>query len=216
MLRVAVHQPDFLPWAGFWNKLASTDVYLPLDMVALESGGMHYRVRIKGRWISLDVHGKTYLDAVVRGPSITKARKTIEQELMSKANKYRARLEPVRDVLLKYETMEFSRLSPMNMELILKVGEGLGLSLDVRPVEEYVGEDTTSRLRCAISSARLGACVYYSGAGGRNYMDVGLFGYPVKFQTVHNGCGGNSVLQLIAQESDPLVIVKQCATWGLV
>lgn len=59
---VVIHQPDFLPWLGFFHRLLKADLYVALDHVQFVSGTSRswmHRDRIKTaagpRWLSLSV-----------------------------------------------------------------------------------------------------------------------------------------------------------------
>jgi len=44
---VAIHQPNFLPWLGWFDKLARADVFVVLDNVALQRTGSAYTNRVE-------------------------------------------------------------------------------------------------------------------------------------------------------------------------
>lgn len=57
---VVIHQPDFLPYLGFFHRLLYADLFIILDDVQfLRKGGWHHRDRIKtkdgAKWITLNV-----------------------------------------------------------------------------------------------------------------------------------------------------------------
>jgi hypothetical protein len=59
---VVIHQPDFLPWLGFFHRMAQADLYIALDHAQFVSGTSRswtHRDRIKTasgpRWLSLSV-----------------------------------------------------------------------------------------------------------------------------------------------------------------
>lgn len=58
---VAIHQPNFLPWLGYFNKIANADVFVVLDNVQFaKTGGTwtnRVRLRINGdaRWVTVPV-----------------------------------------------------------------------------------------------------------------------------------------------------------------
>lgn len=47
-MRVAIHQPNFLPWLGFFAKAAQADVLVLLDDVPFSRGSYTNRVRVMG------------------------------------------------------------------------------------------------------------------------------------------------------------------------
>jgi len=62
--RVAIHQPNYWPWLGYFHKMASCDVFVLLDDVQLSRGkSFTTRVKIKTlgepAWLSLPVQGKS-------------------------------------------------------------------------------------------------------------------------------------------------------------
>jgi hypothetical protein len=57
--RISVHQPNFLPWTKFFDKVAGSDVYIAYDSVQYTRSEFHSRQRIAGRngpvWLSAPV-----------------------------------------------------------------------------------------------------------------------------------------------------------------
>ena len=59
MRRVVIHQPDFVPYLGFFHRLVDADVLILLDDVQFQKGGWNHRDRIKTRtgprWLTLPI-----------------------------------------------------------------------------------------------------------------------------------------------------------------
>jgi len=59
MKKICIHQPDFLPYLGFFHRLLSIDLFIILDDVQFEKGGWHHRDKIKTKqgeqWLSLSI-----------------------------------------------------------------------------------------------------------------------------------------------------------------
>lgn len=57
---VAIHQPEYLPWLGYFEKMSRADVFVLLDNVQFSKGDFHNRTRIKGaagaQWLTVPVH----------------------------------------------------------------------------------------------------------------------------------------------------------------
>ena len=48
MRTLSAHQPAYLPWLGYFNKIAYSDIFIILDAVQFEKGSFVNRNRIKG------------------------------------------------------------------------------------------------------------------------------------------------------------------------
>lgn len=59
---IFIHQPDFLPWMGFFHRWAVSDLFIMLDDVQFIRRGWHHRDKIKGpegvRWLTVPVRKK--------------------------------------------------------------------------------------------------------------------------------------------------------------
>ena len=60
--KVVMHQPDFIPWMGFFEKIKMSDIYVILDDVQYLKKGFHNRDKIlidcKPKWITIPVKNK--------------------------------------------------------------------------------------------------------------------------------------------------------------
>src|ERR1041384_5430602 len=56
---VAIHQPEHMPWLGFFEKLLRADLFVLLDVVQFSKGDFKNRNRVKGRngaqWLTVPV-----------------------------------------------------------------------------------------------------------------------------------------------------------------
>jgi hypothetical protein len=61
-MRVAIHQPQYLPWLGYLAKWAAADLFVFLDTVQYAKNGWQNRNRIKARagaqWLTVPVHAR--------------------------------------------------------------------------------------------------------------------------------------------------------------
>ena len=92
-MRVAIMQPTWLPWMGYFDLIDQVDQFVFLDTVQFSKKSWHCRNRVKtshgSKWISLPVSARfsegTSLDTAVVHPErrMRKFAKTLHQEYAS-------------------------------------------------------------------------------------------------------------------------------------
>lgn len=186
---LSMHQPNFLPWLGFFDKMIKSDIFIILDEVQVPQGRSYAsRCKIKTQhgpaWLSIPVHrdklpySQTMI-AVLPAWSIS-ARKTIKQNY-SRAPFYR-----YNNFFPDFSEAAMSRsLSVCNGNLILWAVFSLGVVVDIK----LQSADTEIRSRkesLAIDLCKEFGCdVYLSGAGGRSYNQPERFeqeGIELRYQ----------------------------------
>jgi hypothetical protein len=58
-VRIVIHQPDFLPYLGYFDRLLDCDLFVTLDDVQFQKGGWNHRDKIKTpsgpAWLTLGI-----------------------------------------------------------------------------------------------------------------------------------------------------------------
>jgi len=175
---VSIHQPHYLPWLRYFEKMARADVFILLDTVQFSKNGWQNRNKIKtpNGPVLLTVPVHAHLDQTLREVAIdnrqpwrAKHRRTLEQNY-GKAPHY-AEYEAFLDELY---SQKWERLVELNAYLLGSLLRILGIetrvvmasSLDVPGV-------ATQRLINLIKA--VGGTRYYSGAYALDtYLDAGL------------------------------------------
>ncbi len=178
---VAVHQPNYLPWLGFFAKAAQADVFVLLDDVQFEKGGYTNRVEVK------TAQGRTLLTVPVEAGGATPPR--IDELRIAKDGRWTVR--HVKTLAQSYaRTPGWSAYGPQ-INGILASGEThlatlnerlIGATLDAFAIEARIVRASALGPRAERGNAgvveicrRLGAATYLSGAGGRKYNDPATF-----------------------------------------
>ncbi|QWS69836.1 hypothetical protein [Vibrio phage vB_VpS_PG28] len=52
-MRVATHQPTFLPWVGYYHKIMSSDLFVVMDKSQYVDRNYMNRVKLNGAWLTL-------------------------------------------------------------------------------------------------------------------------------------------------------------------
>jgi hypothetical protein len=177
-VRVAVHQPNYAPWCGYFAKMFAADAFVFLDDAQLPQGRSFVsRVKIaKGsdadQWLTVPVcKGAKPIREVefADEPWAEKHRRTL-QNVYAKTPHFVEALELV-DAL--YEAPGTS-LAEFNMRLITAVAEYLGYEGEFHRSSEHPA-DLAADERIAQLVSAVGGDVYVSGAGGQNYQSEAVY-----------------------------------------
>lgn len=187
-VRVAIHQPQYLPWLGYLDKLDRSDVFVLLDTVQFKKNEWQNRNRIRTAqgWQYLTVpvlhEFPRRLDQVRINNQADWRRKHLQalETHYGKAPFY-GRYAPVfRDLLAR----DWERLSLLNETVLSVLAEAFGMTTKIVKASQFeTREEQTGRLVDLCKA--LGADCYLAGAGGRGYMNLEEFhtaGIAVEFQ----------------------------------
>ncbi len=222
---VAIHQPNFFPWLGFFDKIRRADSFVFLDDVSYprsgsgSMGSWSNRVRLniqsEARWVTCPIKrmplGSLIKDAEIDDtqPWRTKLIKTLEANYRRAPN-FRSAM----DVLSPLVTYREHNLADYNIHVIKTLADHLGLSCTfVRQSElPHHGEATElliSILQCA------GGTAYLAGGGAAGYQDDALFAHagldlvyqnfkPSSYGDARNFIAGLSVIDYLMHDGRPL------------
>lgn len=188
-MRCAIHQPQFIPWLGHFQKISMCDVFVFLDTVQFQKNEFQNRNRIpsaKGPlWLTVPVSyafGAPIKDVRIAEnvPWRRKILGTVEHGY--KRSPYYARY------ILEFRALierDWSHLAEVNMASVRWLMDCFGIHTRTVAASHLppCSEDRTGRL---VDICRhLGASTYVSGSLARRYLDLGQFeaaGIAVKFQ----------------------------------
>ena len=184
---IAIHQPNFFPWVGYFHKIALAERFLLMDHVQVTMAqGWHSRVKMlsngSGAWFTLPVDksgksGQSYRDILVQQkPQVHK-----KQLRMLDANyrKHPFFNDVMPYILAFYESADWS-LSKRNMQFITSVAQALGLSTDFIVSSDMV-EQNPELLEMKGNEHVLqlvkvsGASAYITGDGADDYLEPERF-----------------------------------------
>ena len=186
---VAVHQPQYLPWLGYFDKMDRADVFVLLDTVQFKKNEWQNRNRIKTasgpQWLTVPV---TYrFPQRIGEVGINNRERWQHRQRQAILTNYRQAPcwdfpAPLIEELL---TPAWERLSLLNIASVAGLAKLLGISTPLFVASELPGfpEDPDRRLIAIVK--HFGADTYLAGSGGRDYMDLDLYrqsGINVAFQ----------------------------------
>jgi len=180
---VAIHQPNFFPWLGYFDKIARADVFVFFDDVQFPKTGGVWSNRVKllvageARWVTAAID-RTY----------TGTRKISEMQFLS-TNPWREKMIKTLEANYKKhpffdETMEViqplvlnqeSNISEYNIHAIKKIVSAIGINHGefVRS-SDFAFESASNELLCNLTN-RVGGNTYLCGGGADSYQDERIF-----------------------------------------
>lgn len=177
-MKVAIHQPQYLPWLGYFDKLDSADVFIFLDTVQFKKHEWQNRnrIRVKDGWQWLTV------------PIIDRFPERIDHVEVNATTDWQRKhgqalrlhygrapfWEPLGPELVALLEKPWARLSELNVAVTDLLCRHLGITTPrLLASSRSAREDPTDRL---IDLCRhVGGTAYLAGQSGPAYMDVGRF-----------------------------------------
>ena len=187
-MRVAIHQPQYLPWLGYLDKLDRSDVFVLLDTVQFKKNEWQNRNRIRTAqgWQYLTVpvlrEFPQRLDRVRINNQADWRRKHVQalETHYGKAPQYGRYAPLFRELLAR----DWERLSLLNEAVLAALAGAFGITTPIVKASQFeTREEQTGRLVDLCKA--VGADCYLAGAGGRRYMNLEEFqaaGIAVEFQ----------------------------------
>ena len=189
---VSIHQPQFIPWLGYFDKISQSDCFVILDNVQFKKNEFQNRNKIRTpegwQWLTVPVSYKfpMRIDQVpINNQTNWKHKHT--QSLLANYRK-----APFFDnVFPLLETMyreDWERLTDLNTWGVVELCKALGIKTEIRYARDFdLPEEPTGRLVKICKD--LDATNYLSGAGGKGYLETESFdgaGIEVTFQDYHH------------------------------
>ncbi len=178
-MRVAIHQPQFFPWLGYLDKIASADLFIFLDNVQFKKNEWQNRNRIRSAdgWIWLTVPIRQRFPQTIREVQIAEGVDWKKKHLGALEASYgRA---PFFDRTFKSVALLYDRawddLLHLNLASVQILLEGFGLKPKTLLASELSSNGLAATDRLVALCRAVGADEYLAGAGGADYMEMEKF-----------------------------------------
>jgi len=186
-MRVTVHQPQYLPWSGLFDKIDQADGFVVLDNVQYEKNEWQNRNRIKTPqgwcWLTVPVHyhfPQRLRDVTIAGGDWQRTHWRAMTQSYRKTphfDRYAPLFEPL-------YTTAWRSLVELNLATMEKLATALGIRWAPRLATEMALTDDPNQRLIDICQ-QLGADCYLAGSGSRHYLDHERFksaGIAIEFQ----------------------------------
>lgn len=199
---VAIHQPEHLPWLGFFEKMLRADLFVLLDDVQFSKGDFQNRNRVKGacgaQWLTVPVVQKfpQRINEVLIAGDDWQARhwKTL-RSCYARA----AHFDEFAPLFEDFYRRPWTRLAELNVAAIELIARALGVERKWVLASELKVRGQKSELVLNICKT-LCASAYYSGRAGSTYLNQDEFG-QAGIEIVVQNFGHPVYEQLFTKES---------------
>lgn len=191
---VAIHQPNFMPWLGFFHKMSCADVFILLDTVPFTKNSYQNRVRIKTargeQWLTVPVLTKGRFGQLTNEVEINAAtgwQRTHLATLHTNYGRATHLIEIMAWLAPLYEDTP-PLLATFCRGIIEAIHQRLGLHAELVLASSLGCSGAGSELLLRLVQA-VGGDLYLSGPSGRSYLDIALFeeaGVAVQFHDFHH------------------------------
>ncbi len=175
---VFVHQPEYIPWLGFFDKLARCDTFVIYDDAQYQHGGFHNRNRIRTsrgwEWLTVPIvhgHPQTIKNVKISGDNWKDKHLNAISLNYQKTPFFKEYFPIIKEAIKSNQQY----LMNVNLHLIEAIADLLNIKVHMVRSSEfpYCGHEKNEKL---ISICKyLGAETYLSGSGGRTYVRESLF-----------------------------------------
>jgi hypothetical protein len=192
---VSINQPAYIPWLGYFHRIAVSDLHIVLDHVQFEKNSFTNRNKIRTSqgwcWVTVPLKtGGRFGDLAISQVEISNERRWEEKHWnsirlnYSKATYFREHADFFEAVLSR----SWDRLNPLVAEITIYLLNALGIKSKILFSSQIGAIGYKSELVLELCR-KVGATAYLSGALGRQYLDEAAFeqaNVPVFYQEYHH------------------------------
>ena len=179
-LRISIHQPNYIPWLGYFHKIACADRFVFLDDVQFPKHSYTNRVRIaqndSARWLTQSVRqsfGQILYDVHFADDNWPAKHLDVLRSTYHGAAHFQ---DVWSSVLEMYENIPLENLAVANGFLIKELTRKLNLDCVFLLASDYpVGNRRADDRLIALASSIATDVIYLSGTGGAKYQDPEKF-----------------------------------------
>lgn len=193
---VAIHQPNFLPWLGYFDKILSCDAFVFLDDVQVVKTGSSWFNRVmfpnqqaqEGMWVTVPFHRQSGEQTINKVETVNF--NEWKKKFFRTLENYYAHCDSRNEVLqFLHDNMDINEpnLCELNIKMIHKLCKAMNLCLPTnhfqRSSEMKISSSGTQRL--VDITKKSGGSIYLCGGGSADYFEEKLFsdaGLKVIFQ----------------------------------
>lgn len=208
-MKITIHQPNFLPYLGFFDKCDYSDIIVLYDSTQFKKNDFQNRNKLKTKggwgWITIPLNynfgDKISEVKIANGLEWKKKHLATIKENYSKSKYYLDYIKEIEEIYSK----DYENLSEFNITFLKFLLDKIGIKKKIILTSELDIKNKSSEALLEIC-LKLSASSYISGIDGKNYIDKNLFNkanIKVEFQEYNHPRYG----QIGASKFEPFMSV---------
>ena len=177
---VGIHQPNYLPWLGYFSKISQSDIFVFLDDVPFSKGSYTNRVKVLGggteRWLSVPVRAKLgeNISAIYPAkPNWQKSHISSLANYYANATNFKTAWPRLKEILLNLPDGD---LGSINRILVETISSDLSMACKFVASSDYDTGDLTGDDRLIELIRQIAPnATYISGKGANSYPNSEKF-----------------------------------------
>ncbi len=179
-IKVAIHQPNYFPWLGYFYKMLQTDIFIFLDTVQFSKNSYQNRVKIMtsqgAQWLTQPVSTAGNFGILTCEVQFAEEKWPEKHFKMLKSNYARAAYwKDYEEEIFTLLNSATDLLAETNIRMIKWMASKLSIHTDFRSASDLGVDDTDPTERLVKLVSFVGGDIYIHGKGGVNYQHTDLF-----------------------------------------
>tara|TARA_Y100001973_G_C5196912_1_gene334905 strand:- start:2161 stop:2841 length:681 start_codon:yes stop_codon:yes gene_type:complete len=179
MTVVAIHQPNFMPWSGYFSKISNSDVFVFLDDVKCSKNSFLNRNRFSTNeswfWLGIPIpkisYGKDINEVFFEGKHLTKHIKYFEMSHLRKTKEPEL-IQEIIDTCSLFSKKDTVSISDFNTVYTKMVCDFLSIKTPMIKSSDLKIDKSKKKQALVIEIVKnLGGTCYLSGKGASDYQN---------------------------------------------
>lgn len=190
---IAVHQPQYMPWLGYFAKMAGADHFILLDTVQYKKNEWQNRNRLKTAtgWQWMTVPVAFNFPETLHQVRIINSQNWQRAHHQSMVTNYRRApfFDHAMTWLTPFFTQQWETLAELNIAMVRSLADYLGITTPIHVASKLGAFPEKPDERLIDLVRHFNGTKYLAGSGGQGYMNLNKWraaGIDVEFQDYHH------------------------------
>jgi len=178
-MKIAIHQPNYLPWTGYFKKMALSDVFVVLDTIQFSKDSYTQRTKIRTKggwmWLTIPIEKENHFKPI-KDVQLPRDTKWLKKHMTSIVSNYSKAGFFDKEFIENYFSQGQKTLQEFNEAGIFYLKNKLGIKAKVVRASELNVDPALKSTDLIIDIVKkMGGDTYISGTGGEKYMETPKF-----------------------------------------